>query len=106
MKKNHSPGGARICLRMLCYSLAFIAVIGTRETLTEGTGPVSRQLCSMINGSLMTGSKLALGFALMTHDKKNVATFSGWANRTLGRAAYRGFVSASKVDMYGQNPNQ
>ena len=100
MKKNHSPGGARICLRVLCYSIGFIAVLGARECLTEGSGPVSRQLGAMFNNALMAGSKLALGVSLMTRDEADRNSMSGRASVELGRAAHTAFVSASKVSIY------
>jgi hypothetical protein len=100
MKKHHSPGGMRISLRMVLYTIAFIAVLGTRETLTDGTGPVSRQLGVIFNDTLMAGSKLALGVALMTHDQDGDDSMSGKASTMLGKAAHRGFVSATKVTLY------
>lgn len=100
MKKNHSPGGMRIYVRILCYSIGFIAVLGARENLTEGSGPVSRQLGAAFNEALMAGSKLALGVALLTHDEEDETSMSGWASMKLGKAAHSAFVSASKVSIY------
>jgi hypothetical protein len=100
MKKHHSPGGMRISLRMALYAIAFIAVLGTRETLTDGTGPVSRQLGVIFNEALMAGSKLALGVALMTHDQDSDDSMSGKASMMLGKAGHRAFVSASMVNIY------
>lgn len=100
MRRHHPPGGMRISLRMLLYTIAFIAVIGTRETLTDGTGPVSRQLGTMFNQVLMVGSKLGLGVALMTHDQHGEASMTGKASMALGKIAHRGFVSATKINLY------
>ncbi len=100
MKKNHSPGGTRISLRVLLYTIAFVAVVGTRESLTEGTGPVSRQLGVIFNETLKAGSKLGLGFALMTRDEGNDDSMAGRASRAIGKASHEAFVSASKVDIY------
>jgi hypothetical protein len=90
----------RISLRMFLYTIAFIAVIGTRETLTEGTGPVSRQLGTMFNSVLMAGSKLGLGVALMTHDQNGADSMTGKASMALGKVAHRGFVCATKINLY------
>lgn len=100
MRKSHSPGGTRIGLRVLCYSIVFIAVIGIRENLTEGTGPVSNHLCTMFNNTLMAGSKLTLGIALMIHEPGDKGTLRGRTHVMLGKAAHQGFVSASKVDIF------
>jgi hypothetical protein len=100
MKKNHSPGGMRIYVRILCYSIGFIAVLGARENLTEGSGPVSRQLGAIVNEALIAGSKLALGVALLTHDEEDENSMSGRASQELGRAAHSTFVSAAKVNLY------
>ena len=102
MKKNHSPGGARIGMRMLIYAVAFIAVIGIRETLTDGTGPISRNLGTLYNKTLMAASKLGLGVALLSHDKDGENSIIGQGSTMLGKASHRGYVSAAKVDLFAR----
>jgi len=100
MKKNHPPSGKGIAVRVFGYSIAFIAVIGIREILTEGTGPVNQCLGRMFNRTLMASSKLGLGIALMNQDEPGDLTMIGKGSRILGQAAHKVFVSAAKVDIY------
>ena len=100
MKKNHSPGGTRVCLRVLLYTIVFFAVIGTRETLREGSGPLSNRLGSAFNRVLMASSKLGLGFALLNNDKLGENTMIGRYSLALGKASHKAFVSAAKVDLF------
>lgn len=103
MKKNHSPGGARICLRVLFYSFVFLAVIGLRESLSNGSGPVSNKLGMAFNQVLMSSSKLGLGFALMNHDKQGEDTLIGRCSRSLGVASHKAYVSSAKVDLFADH---
>jgi hypothetical protein len=100
VKKNHPPGGTRIVLRVLMYSFAFISVIGMRETLTSGSGPVSETLGRAFNQVLMSSSKLGLGFALMSRDEQGEDTMVGRYSHKLGVASHRAYVSSAKVDLY------
>lgn len=100
MKKHHPPSGKGIAVRVLGYSMAFIAVIGIRESLTDGNGPVSQCLCRVFNRTLMASSKLGLGVALMNQDSPGDLTVIGKGSKMLGRASHRAFVSAAKVDLY------
>lgn len=100
MKKNHSPGGTRIGLRVLFYSFVFFAVIGTRETLSDGCGPISNQLGTAFNRVLMASSKLGLGLALLNQDKGGENTMIGRYSLALGIASHKAFVSASKVEIF------
>ncbi len=102
MKKNHSPGGAGIGLRVLFYSFAFIAVIGTRETLSDGNGPVSTALGRTFNQLLKGSSKLGLGFAIMNSDDKGESTLVGRYSRSLGIAAHKAYVSSAKVELFAR----
>lgn len=102
MKKNHPHSGKGIAVRVLGYSVAFIAVIGIRETLTEGTGPVNRSLGQVFNRTLMATSKLGLGVALMNQDQPGDLTVIGEGSKMLGRASHKAFVSAAKVDLYAR----
>jgi hypothetical protein len=102
MKKNHSPGGTRIGLRVLFYSFVFLALMGTREVLSNTDGPVSNQLGIAFNRVLMTSSKLALGVALMSQDKLNENTMFGRYSLALGKAAHQAFISASKVELFAR----
>ncbi|MES2439290.1 MAG: hypothetical protein V4584_09485 [Verrucomicrobiota bacterium] len=102
MKKNHSPGGTRIGVRLLFYSFAFLAMIGMRETLSDGNGPVSHHLGCAFNRTLMASSKLGLGLALMNLDKPGESTLIGRYSRSLGLASHKAFVSAAKVDLYAR----
>lgn len=100
MKKHHPPSGKGIAVRVLGYSMAFIAVIGIRESLTDGTGPVSQCLCRVFNHTLMASSKLGLGVALMNQDSPGDLTVIGEGSKMLGRASHRAFVTAAKVELY------
>lgn len=102
MKKNHSPGGAGIGLRVLFYSIVFLAMIGMRESLTEGNGPISNKLGMAFNKVLMSSSKLGLGLALLNHDQSGEGTRIGRYSRALGLASHEAFVSASKVDIFAR----
>ncbi len=102
MKKYHSPGGIRIGMRVLIYSIAFIAIVDTRETLADGTGPVSRKLGDACNKLLMASSKLGLGFALMNADHGDEDTLVGRWSRRLGITSHEAFVSAAKVDLFAR----
>lgn len=101
MRKNHPPGGMRLYLRLLTYTIAFVAIIGMRETFTHETGPVSKQLGVIYNETLKAGSKLVLGIALMSYDEDDTTSLKGRSTVMLGQAAYRGFVCATRVDIYG-----
>lgn len=100
MKKNRPRGGARICLRVLLYSFAFIALMGSRETLSDGSGPVSAALGKAFNEVLMASSKLGLGFAVMNLDGPGENTMIGRYSMSLGIASREAFVSSAKVEMY------
>jgi hypothetical protein len=100
MKKNHPRGGARIGLRVLLYSFAFIALMGTRETLSDGNGPVSDTLGKAFNEVLMASSKLGLGLAIMNLDKPGENTIIGRYSRELGMVSHQAFVSSAKVEIY------
>lgn len=100
MKKNHPRGGARIYLRVSLYSFAFLVLMGTRETLSDGTGPVSGTLGRAFNEVLMASSKLGLGFSMMNLDKPGENTMIGRYSRELGIASHRAFISSAKVDIY------
>lgn len=102
MKKNHSPGGAGIGLRVLFYSFVFLAMIGMRETLTDGNGPISNKLGIAFNRVLMTSSKLGLGLALLNHDQRGEDTTIGRYSRALGLASHKAFVNAAKVDIFAR----
>ena len=102
MKKNHSPGGIRIILRVLFYSFVFLAMIGTRETLSNQSGPVSNTLGAAFNRVLMTSSKLGLGLAMLSSDKRGERTIIGRYSHALGIACHKTFVSAAKVDLFAQ----
>lgn len=100
MKKNHSPGGTRVGLRVLFYSFVFLAVIGTRETLSHQSGPVSNNLGIAFNRVLMTSAKLGLGLALLNKDERGEHTTIGRYSLALGIASHKAFVSSAKVDLF------
>lgn len=100
MKKNHSPGGIRIALRMLFYAITFIAVIGIRENITAGTGPVSKTVAKGFNEVLMASSKLGIGFAVMAHRRGDENTVVGKGSRMLFTSSRNGFVTACKMNFY------
>ena len=100
MKKSHSPGGTRICMRVLFYSIAFVAVIGTRETLSDRTGPISANLGRAFNQTLMASSKLGIGFALMIREQTPDESQLGRYGRSLGIASHKAFIFASEMDPY------
>ena len=102
MKKNHSPSGMGIAVRMLVYPMAFIAVLGIREILSDGTGPVSQNLGIVFNKTLMTSSKFGLGVALMSKDNPGERTLIGQSSRALGKASHQAYVSAAKVELYAR----
>ena len=89
-------------MRLLTYSLAFIAIIGARETLSEGNGPVTNNLRVIFNKTLMTSSKIGLGVALMNCDEAGDVTVIGKGSKMLGQASHRAYVSAAKVDIYAK----
>lgn len=103
MNKNHSPGGVRIVMRVLFYTSIFVAIIGMRETLTEGHGPVSNKLGRVLNQVLMTSSQVGLGVAMMNSDKRGEHTLVGHYSRALGKASHEAFVSAAKVDIFARH---
>ncbi|RYD46497.1 MAG: hypothetical protein EOP83_29575 [Verrucomicrobiaceae bacterium] len=100
MKKNRPRGGVRICARMLLYSFAFIALMGTREFMSGGNGPVSSTLGRVFNEALMASSKLGLGLAMMNLDAPGENTMIGRYSSELGAISHRGFVNSAKVDIY------
>jgi hypothetical protein len=102
MKKNHPPSGMGITVRMLVYPMAFIAMLGIREVLSDGTGPVSQNLGMVFNKTLMTSSKFGLGVALMNEDSPGERTLIGKTSRELGKASHKAYVSAAKVELYGR----
>jgi hypothetical protein len=102
MKKNHPPSGMSIAVRMLAYPMAFIAMIGIREILSDGTGPVNQNLGMVFNKTLMTTSKLGLGVALMNEDSSGERTLVGKTSRELGKASHKAYVSAAKVELYSR----
>jgi hypothetical protein len=100
MKKNPALSGLRTGMRMLGYSLVFLAIIGVREHLTHGRGPVSTQVAKVLNRVLMEASKVGMGLAQMTADAPHQATTIGSYSRSLDKASRRGFISAAKMDVY------
>lgn len=102
MSRNHPPSGRGIAVRVLVYSLAFSAVIGVRETLTGQGGPISDGVARTFNQVLKASSKLGLGIAQMSQDNPGDITLIGQGSRMLGRASHKGFVSASKVDLFAR----
>lgn len=89
-------------MRVLVYGLAFTAVIGVRETLTGEGGPISDGVGRAFNRVLKASSKLGLGIALMSEDNPGDITLIGHGSRMLGKASHKGFVSASKVDLFAR----
>jgi hypothetical protein len=87
-------------MRMLGYSLIFIAVIGIRENLVQGGGTVSTQVGMTLNRVLMGSSKLGLGLAQMAADAPHKKTTIGNYSRSLEAASRRGFIHAAKMDIY------
>jgi hypothetical protein len=102
MKKNHPPGGTRVASRVLIYSIAFISMLGMRETLSSESGPVSDTLGKKFNQVLMTGSKMGLGMALLSSDRIGENTMLGRYSRKLGMASHQGYVSSAKVELYSR----
>jgi hypothetical protein len=100
MKKHHPRGGVRIYLRALLYSFAFIALMGVRETLSDGNGPVSSTLGKAFNEVLMATSKLGLGIAMMNLDAPGENTTIGRYSHQLVIASHNAFVRSAKVDIY------
>ena len=100
MKKNPATCGLRTGMRMLGYSLVFLAVIGIRENLTHGGGTVSTQASMTLNRILMGSSKLGLGLAQMAADAPHEKTMIGGYGRSLETASRRGFIHAAKMDIY------
>jgi|GEM_PF-4441292 len=100
MKKHHSPGGIRIAMRMLFYAITFIAVIGARENITTGTGPVSKTVAKGFNEVLMASSKLGIGFAVMNHRRGDENTLVGKGSRMLFHMSHRGYINASRMNFY------
>jgi hypothetical protein len=103
MKKNPASSGLRIGMRMLGYSLVFIAVIGIRENLIHGGGTVSTRLSMGLNRMLMESSKIGMGLAQMTADAPHEETLIGHYSRGLYQASRNGFISAAKMDIYAFN---
>lgn len=91
-----------IAVRMLAYPMAFIAMIGIREILSDGTGPVNQNLGMAFNKTLMTSSKFGLGVALMNDDQSGDRTLIGRGSRALGKASHKAYVSAAKVELYSR----
>jgi hypothetical protein len=102
MKKNHPPSGMGFAVRMLVYPMAFIAMLGIREILSDGNGPVSQNLGMVFNKTLMTSSKFGLGVALMNEDNPGERTLIGKSSRALGMASHQAYVSAAKVELYAR----
>lgn len=100
MKKNPAPCGLRTGMRMLGYSLVFLAIVGIRENLAHGSGPVSNQVGKALNRVLMETSKVGMGLADMTADAPHQSTMIGSYSRSLDKASRHGFVSAAKMDIY------
>ncbi|MGL5018220.1 MAG: hypothetical protein ACRDBP_08820 [Luteolibacter sp.] len=100
MKKNPAPCGLRTSMRMLGYSFVFLALVGVREHLTHGSGPVSHQVGKVLNRVLMETSKVGIGLAQMTADAPHQTTTIGSYSRSLDKASRTGFVSAAKMDIY------
>jgi hypothetical protein len=100
MKKNPATCGLRTVMRMLGYSLVFIAIIGIRENFVQGGGAVSTQASMTLNRILMASSKLGLGLAQMAADAPNEKTTIGAYSRSLETASRRGFIHAAKMDIY------
>jgi hypothetical protein len=87
-------------MRMLGYSLVFLAIVGIRENLTHGSGPVSNQVGRVLNRVLMETSKVGMGLADMTADSPHQKTLMGSYSRSLDKASRHGFISAAKMDIY------
>jgi hypothetical protein len=100
MKKNPATCGLRTGMRMLGYSLVFLAIVGVRENLTHGGGPVSTRLSMTLNRILMESSRVGMGLAQMTADAPHEKTMIGRYSRSLDRASRHGFISAAKMDIY------
>lgn len=100
MKKNPATCGLRTGMRVLGYSLVFIAVIGIRENLTHGGGTVSTRLSMGLNRILMETSRVGMGLAQMTADAPHEETTIGRYSRSLDKASRHGFISAAKMDIY------
>jgi hypothetical protein len=82
------------------YSFLFLALMGMRETMSSGTGPVSDTLGKVFNQALKSSSKLGLGLALMSADKQNENTMVGRYSHQLGVASHKAYVSSAKVDLF------
>lgn len=100
MNHTHSRTGSRIGLRALIYSIAFLAIIGVRETLTQGGGPLSDNLGRMFNKTLMTSSKLGLGLADMCVENSEPDSMIGRSGRAVGRVARKAFIDAYLVESH------
>ena len=100
MKKNPAPSGLRTGMRMLGYSLVFLAIVGIRENLAHSEGPVSNQVGKVLNRILMETSKVGMGLAQMTADSPHQSTMVGSYSRSLYKASRTGFISAAKMNIY------
>jgi hypothetical protein len=100
MKKNPAPSGLRTGMRMIGYSLVFLAIVGIRENLSNGSGPVSDQVGKALNRVLMESSRVGMGLAHMTADAPHQKTLIGSYSRSLDKASRHGFISAAKMDIY------
>ncbi len=100
MKKNPAPSGLRTGMRVLGYSLVFLAIVGIRENLVHNGGPVSTQVGKALNRVLMESSRVGMGLAQMTADAPNQKTMIGTYSRRLDKASRHGFISAAKMDIY------
>ncbi|RYD44343.1 MAG: hypothetical protein EOP85_09500 [Verrucomicrobiaceae bacterium] len=102
MKRNRPRGDERIYLRALLYLFAFIALMGVRETLSGGNGPVSDTLGRTFNKALMASSKLGLGFSMMHRDAPGESTLIGRYSHDLNILSHRAFISSAKVEIYSR----
>ena len=100
MKKNPAPSGLRTGMRVLGYSLVFLAIVGIRENLVHNGGPVSTQVGKALNRVLMESSKVGMGLAQMTADAPHETSVIGRYSRSLDKASRSGFISAAKMDIY------
>jgi hypothetical protein len=101
MKKSPSPGGKRLAIRLMCYAVAFFALIAARESFLKDGGPLTDSLGRGFNNVLMVGSKLGLGFALICDEQTARDSAMGRGGQKLGRASHKAYVDAQKVELYG-----
>ena len=101
MKKSPKPGGMRLVPRLMCYAIAFFALIAARESFLKDGGPLTESLGRGFNNVLMVGSKLGLGFALICDEQIDRDSAVGRGGQKLGRASHKAYIDAQKVELYG-----